>query len=209
MGYTAITRAKGTLGFLLHYHFDQSERLTGPRWSPLPEEGRPMATEPVTSTSEPADIVDPVVPEAVLAAVSAVRTQDPPTPAWAEHEALLSGFCQQLQKRLEGEMLSNGHKLMQAIDAMGQSMQRWIEGHLQVNEHSQYQVSDALLKLQEHGVQLRHAPYVATVQALSQAGYPVSITLTKQETKDLIEALPLLLTWLQEEGYKPVEHVAF
>jgi hypothetical protein len=200
--YTAITRAKSTLGFLLHHTFDQSERLTAPTWSALPREGTTMATEPVTP--EPDDIPEPEVPPAVVAAVSTPNSLDGSTPAWAEHEALLQGFCRHLQQRLETELLSNGTKLMQALDVMSQSMQRWIEGHLQANEHSQYQLSDALLKLQERGVQLRHDPYRADVQALSPQGFPVTIHVAKHEVSELIDALPALCGWLVQEGYKPV-----
>src|SRR5262249_20407776 len=200
--YTAMTRAKATLGFLLHHALDQSERLRAPAGTPLPTEGRVMTADPIPP--DPDDIPEPEVPPAVAAAVMSASTEDAPTPAWAEHEALLQGFCQQFQKRFEREWLTSGTKLMQALDVMSQSMQRWIEGHLQANEHSQYQLSDALLKLQERGVQLRHDPYTADVTAMSPQGFGIVIHVAKHEVSELIGALPALTGWLAQEGYKPV-----
>jgi exodeoxyribonuclease-5 len=205
--YTAITRAKATLGFLLHYRFEQSERLRAPTWTVLPREGGPMATEPVTP--EPDDIPEPAVPEAVLATVIPPSHQDAPSPVWAQHEALLQGFCQLLQHRVH-TILSDEHKgIMDVLGTTLEAVRKWSESFTEQNEHATYQLASTLTQLQERGLALRHDPYVATVSAVSQQGFPVRITLAKNETADLIAALPLLLAWLQEQGYKPVEPVTF
>lgn len=166
-----------------------------------------MAPEPVTS--EPDDIPEPAVPEAVRAAIGSPDSQDAPTPAWAQHEALLQGFCQHLQHQITVFLVQETKGLFQTFDAMAVTMRDCLAKVTESNEHATYQLANALAQVQEHGLTLRHDPYVASVIAVSQQGYPVRITLAKSETTDLITALPLLLTWLQEQGYKAVEPMAF
>ena len=64
-------------------------------------------------------------------------------------------------------------------------------------------------KLQERGVQLRHDPYQVRVQALAPQGFPVVIQVAKEDVSALIGALPALMGWLAQEGYKPVDPVPF
>jgi hypothetical protein len=149
--------------------------------------------------AEPDDIADPEVPPAVMEA------GQPPTPEWQQHEALLQGFCQHLLHRLDADLLRNGKQLMRTIDAMGMAMKAWIEKQLAANEHSQYQLSDALRTLQDRGLVVVQNPYQATIQVRSPQGYPVTVQLAKREASELLDALGVLLPWLQGQGYAALE----
>jgi hypothetical protein len=158
------------------------------------------AADPPPVAAEPDDIVDPAVPPAVLAAAQ-TPALPPLAPEWHAHETLLQGFCQHLMHRFDADMLSNGKQLMQTFQVMADAMQRWIEGHVQANEHSQYQLSDALLKLQERGLVVVQNPYQATVAVRSPQGYPVTVQLAKRDAGELLDALQVLLPWLQAQHY--------
>ena len=158
-----------------------------------------LATVPLPPTPEPDDIPDPEVPPTVVKAVQ------PPTPEFGQHEAMLQGFCQHLLRRLDAEMIGNGKELMRTLDAMGMAMKGWIETQLAANEHSQYQMSDALVQLQDRGLVVIQNPYQATIQVRSPQGYPVTVQLAKREAGELLDALGVLLPWLQGQGYAAME----
>ena len=99
--------------------------------------------------------------------------------------------------------------VLQAFDAMAVTMRSCLDKVAEQNEHALYQWSDAVLKLHEHGLQLRHDPYQIRVQALSPQGFPVIIQVAKGDAGALVEAVPMLMGWLAQEGYKPVDPVPF
>jgi hypothetical protein len=175
----------------------------------------PIAEEPLLSSPilDPDDIDDPVVPAQVLEAVQAPpppvspsRAEPPRTDqaAFQAHEALLQGFCQHLQQRLEANVLEHHKHVMASLQSICDTVRKWGETALQANEHSQYQLSDALLKVGEQGLALRHDPYTVRVEAVSQEGFPVMIQVAKPDVAQLTTALPALLAWLQAEGFSPV-----
>jgi hypothetical protein len=122
--------------------------------------------------------------------------------AWIEeeHKALQSvrGVCDLEHQRL-----------CQALEAVTKLAQQAVTTSQQTNEHAWYSLGDSLVKLQERGVQLRHDPYQVRVQALAPQGFPVVIQVAKEDVSALIGALPALMGWLAQEGYKPVDPVPF
>jgi hypothetical protein len=208
--YTAITRAKERLLFLTQYTFmpPQETPMAAPKTPPIEEtpllatpgplsEEAPLLASPVPDVD---DIPEPVLPEALLPSLA---TPPPPTlpPLRDDWLPMLQGFCQHLQHRIDADVMEHHRGVMQALDAVCHTVKTWMEGIVQQNEHAQYQFSDALLKLQEHGLQLRQDPYQARVRALSPQGYEVTIQMPKPDREALTTALPLLLEWMAEQGW--------
>jgi hypothetical protein len=132
----------------------------------------------------------------------------PPTPEWAAHEALLQGFCQALQKKLTAFLVDESQGMLKTLDALMAGIQRWTDAvalyQTAVQQHdlqAQSQVHAALRLLQEQGLQLRHDPYTATVQALSPSGFPVTIQVAKGQAGELCQAVENLTAWLADTNY--------
>jgi hypothetical protein len=148
---------------------------------------------------EPDDIADPEVPATTVQAITAdvgASTPPPPTAEFNAHEALLQGFCQHLQKLLERNVLEHHKHVIEALNSVCDTVRRWSEGTLHVNEHAAYQLSDALLKLHQDGLQVRHAPYEATVHGQTPAGVGITITVRKQDCNALIDEVSEVEGWL-------------
>lgn len=145
-------------------------------------------------TSEPEDIIDPHVPAAVLAAAS-------PSPAasaqWREHEALLHGFCAQMQTW----MREYHQSMMLCMEATLKPVQECLRAAASENEHAQYQLADALLKMQEHGIKVQTTPYAATVHAQTAQGIGLELTIQKTDAQALTEAVRALVPWLEQAGF--------
>src|SRR5262249_16579976 len=133
------------------------------------------------------------------------ESQDAPPPAWAQHEALLQGFCQHLQHQITIFLVQETKGLFQTFDAMAMTMRDCLTKVTDSNEHATYQLTNALTQEQEHGLNLRHDPYQVQVKALSPHGFPVTIQVAKGDVSELINALPALTGWLTQEGYKPYD----
>jgi hypothetical protein len=164
------------------------------------------ATEPIAPPSapllpkepplaEPDDIPDPEVPSDV------VEPAPPLSAQWREHEALLSGFCQQVQRW----MLEYHKSMMQCLEATVEPVRQCLTQAAAGNEHAQYQLSDALLKMQEGGIKVQTTPYVATVHATTPQGYVLDLQMQKTAAPELVEALTALLSWLHEAGFTGVQ----
>jgi hypothetical protein len=218
--YTAITRAKQTLCFLTTHAFtppvqghvpvavqeDSMPSSQGPRTAPMftvPAEEETIAPpDPLTpGLPEPDDIPDPVVPPASLLLTQPPETTHGTAERFGEHEALLQGFCQVLQKRLLDGAVEQTNSIMRTFDAMFDSTSKSVTKLAEANEHSQYQLGAALTQLQEKGVQVTGHPYQATVQCLTPQGLPLTITMHKGTAEDLIGAMQGLAGWLQANGY--------
>jgi hypothetical protein len=217
--YTAITRAKQTLCFLTTHHFAtpvqvrvpvtvQEETMptpSGPRTSPMftvPANEETVAPpDPLTpGLPDPDDIPDPVVPQS-LVLTPPVDATNGSVERFGEHEALLTGFVQTLQKRLMADIFDQSKSLLRCIDAVYERTTSAVGKLAEANEHSQYQLGAALAQLQEKGVQVTGQPYQATVQCLTPQGLPLTITLQKGSAEDLIGAMQGLGGWLQANGY--------
>jgi hypothetical protein len=175
--------------------------------------GAPAET-PHVPQDAPDDIPEPQVPPALLEAVTA-----PPEPSatplarFPENDALLLGFCQALQQKLHTFLMDELKEMSSAIESSCAGMQQWVEKTLHSNEHAQYQLSDVLATMQEKGVTLRSNPYTAVVSACSPAsanadgtphpGFPVRLTIAKQDATDLTAGVTGLLEWLAQSGYTP------
>jgi len=102
-------------------------------------------------------------------------------------------------------------RLCQALEAVTTLAQRAVTTSQQTNEHAQYSLGDAFARLQERGVQLhlRHDPYQVTVHTMSPQGFPIAFHVAKSDVTELIGALPALVGWLAQEGYKPADYAPF
>ena len=178
------------------------------------------ALDPVSGTTpDPSpldDILDPVVPPETLqdapesTQAPSTAPESSPTPAspYGATEAMLHGFCEALQGRLSKWL----HETQSSMDHTNERvlvfLKEWIEKVSQGNEHAAYQFSDALLKLQGQGLNTQ-PPYAAQIHAVAPQGFPVVISIAKQAPftpegapdVGLMQALPALLAWLQEQGY--------
>ena len=150
------------------------------------------------------DIADAPVPATLAKTLQDAPGQAIPPPPWGEHEALLQGFLGHLLGCIQREVLNESRDILELVKATIRLIDSAASKQADINEHAQYQLSDALTKLQTQGVQLRQDPYTATVKAISPEGFEVQIGIVKQETGDLINALPLLTNWLMQSGYKPL-----
>lgn len=198
---------------------------------PEPKERKPKVAPPSAPMlqdipPQPDDIADPPVPADVKIAVEAPSSPQEPhrgkeavgdqgqtdspslRPEWRQFEPMLQGMLSYVgqklaaeQERALQEVKARYREFDASIAATWTLLQKLVEQASQQNEHAQYQLADALLKLQEKGVQLRHDPYTATVQAVSPEGFPVTITLAKGDTGELCSSLPCLMEWLQHSGY--------
>jgi hypothetical protein len=148
-------------------------------------------------TGEPDDIPDPEMPPDV-AATEATQSELPSSYA---HDAILQAFC----TRVQAWMLDYHKSMMACLEATLEPVRQCLTQAAAGNEHAQYQLSDALLKMQEHGIKVQTAPYVATVHATSPQGYVLDLTIQKASAPEVVEALTALLSWLSESGFTGVQ----
>jgi hypothetical protein len=194
-----------------------------------PEMIAPPSAPTVTLEPDPQDdIQDPPVPEPLAQALQNGQQgtgEAPPAPEWQQHESLLQGFLALVQGRLKA-WIEEEHKALQsarstcdlehqrlcqaleAVTTLAQRAvttlaQRAVTTSQQTNEHAQYSLADTFARLQERGVQLHHDPYTADVTAMSPQGFPITLHIAKHQVEELIGALPALMGWLAQEGYKP------
>lgn len=162
------------------------------------DETHPLATPP-----EPDDVVDPVIPTALLQALAA------PVPGAActfnDHDALLSGFCMALQDRLYKHLHEQQSGALRIVDATYGTVTDRLAKLAEVNEHATYSLGEALLKLREPTV--LHNPYTAVVEAVSSQGFPVTLTIAKRDAGELVQAIEGLTAWLVSAGYTTPEEV--
>ena len=144
------------------------------------------------------DIVDPPVPPPLMAALTADAS---PADRFGEHEALLHGFCQVLQRRVEAGLFEYHKGVFETMEALCTVVRKWGEATLHQEERTVSQVSAAITQLQQQGLLVVHNPYQATISVISVQGYPLTITVAKRDAGDLIEALTNLLPWLHSQGY--------
>jgi exodeoxyribonuclease-5 len=241
--YTAVTRAKTTLGLLTSFTFlTEQEALMAriappsaplltelPTELPTSSETDPLASPPEVTPPEVspvADIldVDDDIPEVVVPETLAATLQ-PPTPALpglpagaGAYDAILQGFAQHMQRHLLQAMQEVGqatqrqveqsarayhHDAMESLQQVCEAVKKWIDAATkEPNEHALYQLANTLAQ----GVLLRGDPYRASVQAVSPEGFGVTIHVAKQDTGELVTALPALLAWMKEQGYQPSEY---
>jgi hypothetical protein len=163
-------------------------------------------TAPLHEQPEPDDIPDVETPPALVEAILAPQPDapdpaPPPTLEHQEHEALLVGFCQHLSRRLEQNVLEHHKSVMATMDAVCDVVRKWAESTLQGNEHAAYQLSNSLETLGDRGLVVVQNPYQATIQVRSPQGYLVTVHLAKREANELLDALGVLLPWLQAQHY--------
>jgi len=170
---------------------------------------RIQATLAAEGRPEPDDIPEPETPPETLQdgpgdTTDSTGPTTPPGSTFAEHEALLKGFCDYLQKRITTAAIDQYKDGAKAVDDLCSYMKGWADMLLAKMPDATRQLGETFDKLAQHGLKLQHDPYTATVQTVSPEGFPVSITLAKQDTGALISALPILTAWLREHGYTPM-----
>jgi hypothetical protein len=168
-------------------------------------------TTPTTpSPAEPDDIQDPVVPETTVQALTGATI--PSTPALPGHnDPMLQGFLQAVYAHLKHQFddyysdlkarilaIDTEHlRLCATLEQVTRIAKDGIEKASQHNEHAQYQWSDALLKLVQEGIQLRQAPYEATLERQDPTtGISLTITVRKQDSDALIDEVSAIEGWL-------------
>ena len=116
-------------------------------------------------------------------------------------DALLIGFARSMETLLRNTVLEDHKAITHTFDAILIVMRRAIETLTTTNADTAVQLRIDVAALQEKGITVLGYPYSATVQAWSQQGYPVALTLQKQGAGELVQALDGLTGWLQGEGY--------
>lgn len=201
--YTAITRAKSTLTLLTEHHFLSctSGGVIVPVLMELPADQSANAA-PVLSVApedpREADIPDPDVPHAVLAAASAPQ---PPSSAVTQIPEnlmpLAHGFCDYIQHRLNTQLQDAGIRMARDVETTITDMANFAKGVLSANEHAHYSFADALAKIADK----RELPYTVTLKALSSEGFPLELTIRKETAGEIVEVVSNLLPWLVANGY--------
>lgn len=223
--YTAITRAKQTLGFLLANAFDRTcqiavsslwskERTMPPKTpatTPTPSVTSPgelaifgPETEGPAAAPVPDDIPEPATPATVLAEATPA-TAPGAACTFGEHEALLHGFCQALQTRIMTDVIDQSKGVLRVLDAVYERTTMAVTKLAEQNEHAQYSLADALHKLQSQGLIVMQNPYKATVKAQSPKGFAVTLEVVKQAPEELITAIDGMTQWLATQGYGAIE----
>lgn len=134
------------------------------------------------------DIADPPVPEEVQTAIEApVAVQTAKEAAWREHEALLHGALAYLMNRINTELSHELRTFGQTFDSIVQQLRTTVPALIPQPPAPQ--------------AAPRPDPYEASVECCAPNGFAVQITVRKQTTEELVEALPGLLNWLQQSGY--------
>jgi hypothetical protein len=213
---------------------DDSFRRTNPTLNPgndpddIPDldPAPPLSAEEVTIFGEdPDDISDPAVPltlqEALKEGTHKGRTDTqaanvtPDTPQHAqvstasdtrfnEHEALLQGFLHHFTKRFDEGVKDSVREITKTVDGIYEFVHHQMQIQREKAQQAETLLDTLTTKAVTQGIQLRHDPYTVTVQTLSPQGFPVTLTLAKQDKGELVEELGNLVQWLAQEGYKPI-----
>jgi hypothetical protein len=169
-----------------------------PPSAPMMNSGTPDMT--VTSARpEPDDIPESAVPPALQAVLT------PPAPEmFGEHEALLRGFCQHLQGRLEQHLRPYIKDAFTCIEDMHAYLKHQLEIEKEKIRHAETALDKLVTKVVTDGVQVRHDPYQLVVQAVSPEGYGITIQIAKTDAGALLAELPQVLGWLTSNHYTRV-----
>ena len=218
--YTAITRAKQTLGFLAKHDFTRAVAVVVPQWGQGATTMPKMKQEPESAQVQPdalggglphvddvPDIPDPVVPPGTIdvppvatsnttsSAASVPPSTVPPVPDTLL--PLAHGFCQFVQAKLEGQLKDAGIKMSRDVETVVNEMATFSKGVLAANEHAHYSFADALAKITAKP----DLPYTATVTATSADGFGLTLTIQKPDSGELVEEIGRLLPWLKGQGF--------
>lgn len=150
------------------------------------------------------DIPDVSVPETVMEAISSPvepLSPEPPTQAWAEHEALLNGFCAALNA-----------KCTKALEETALAMQDRVEKHAHdfytgalLSQHNVNTAVKAWIEAATAPAQTYQgrASQGATIAVYTPKGYPLTFTLVQTSQEALIEDVIKLFAWIEQAGFKP------
>jgi exodeoxyribonuclease V len=213
--YTAITRAKDRLVVLSEYRFTtptQEVVMAGPTSAPMLHTDDPLA--PTAQSPLPAslpdtlpqddDVADPVVPAAVL--TPAPQALPATVPRLSEDLLpMAQGFCQYLQATLDKWLMEEHSKLLRGANDSLVEMRDFAKGLLHANGDSQAALATVLSHV---GQGLMVNPYKATMQAVSPAGYVVTIEVVKRDGGELVSAIEGMQEYLQEMRYTAMPAVA-
>jgi exodeoxyribonuclease-5 len=214
--YTAITRAKTQVRFLTMPRFIIPEETATMAQMTLNSTGKLPATQTPLDAMAAAtvvqaaadDITDPVVPPGTVLPAGEPQEVVPGAPSTLPTLpqgglALLQGFAQHATRALEQWCLQYHKQTMVSVEDTLRYLREWMEGVSQHNEHAMYSLGSALAKIQEDGVKVLNPPYQAVVQVLSPAGLPITLTVAKGSSAELIDDLGRLEVWLAANGYSP------
>jgi hypothetical protein len=149
-----------------------------------------MAVPPAETPDVPLlltdDIPDPVVPAGTID----VAPVPPPTVP-ALPDALLPlahGFCQYIQAQLTAKLDEAGRRMTKDVDLTMSEMATYTKGVMAAYGPTP-------------------TPYSAVVQAITPNGLPLTLTIAKATSAELVEELGRLEGWLQAHGYTAPEGV--
>jgi exodeoxyribonuclease-5 len=203
--YTAITRAKNTLVFLTQHTFLSQEASTMAAPTKATPPSAPLLNNTPLKTAQDApqdDIADPALPVGLADKLTPATAIAPPvaTPdKFGEHEALLQGFAQHIRNIIMAEFRTYAQDASKSIDEMYTYTKKALDGDLE-----KVRRSESVLDKMAQGLQVRHDPYEASIQAMSPEGFVVTVGIKKSDPEALVENLPSLVAWLAESGYTAV-----
>jgi hypothetical protein len=172
-----------------------------------------MNNAPVQDAQEVAedDIEDPAVPAGLAAQLTPTAPPDalkaaPPTlpETFERHPELVplfQGFCQHLGSRLEKEFTTYATSVGKTLDEMYDYLKQQRDLDKAKVQHAETLLDQLVTKAVEQGIQLRHDPYVVTLQAVTPEGFPVTITMTGSTEKQIVDTFTSLRAGLASAGY--------
>lgn len=196
--YTAITRAKQRLVFLQAYDFTQHQEVpTMPQMTVTQETLGPERVEAFLAPAPTDDIPDPVIPEAVQAALHPPGTGsvDPNTPAG---QVVLTVDQALYQFSEHGAMVltkfrDDAKQVLHGIDGAWKA----ILERLDTDNRALTCLKEALQTYAPC------TPYSATVQAMSPSGFPMAFRVEHATFEGFMSAMGGLFQLLTSQGFTP------
>jgi hypothetical protein len=121
-----------------------------------------------------------------------------------EHEALLQGFLTHFTRRFDEAVKDSVREITKTVDGIYEFVHHQMQIQREKAQQAETLLDTLTTKAVTQGIQVRHDPYTVTVQTLSPQGFPVTLTVAKQDSEALVEELGALTQWLAQQGYKPV-----
>ena len=170
------------------------------------------------------DITDPTVPLSLQDALHtaedapgatnapALNVHTPASPGtpvappdrFGEHEAIFQAALAHLMQKFDAAVNASVKGLNKETDELHSFMYQQLQVQKEKAQQAETLLDTLTTKAVEHGIQLRHDPYLLVVgPTLSPQGIPVTIHAYKQHNGELVEELQHVVQWLARNGYKP------
>ena len=145
------------------------------------------------------DILEPPVPPAVLEPLpeAPIAQASKESCTFNDHEALLLGFSQALQKRLMEDVFAQANGMLKVLDAVYAKITGTVE---QLTASHRATQADLVGVLQQ-GLLVRKEPFMARIQGISPAGFVLTLEVVKEDAQALVTAVEAMMGWLEGQGY--------